>query len=244
MTTRRLSYEYVKKVFEDRGCILLSTEYKNNTLPLKYICSCGYKTTTRFTNFSRGHKCKNCRSKAVSSSRRFTLEQVREIFEKGGCKLVSKEYLGSSEPLDYICECGRKSTILLGNFQKGTRCRHCGYDKLRGDKHYNWNPSKDKDSRNTPEYRKWRKEVLERDEYICQKCGETYWSMTAHHVFNYKDNEESRYDVDNGTTLCRPCHTDFHNQYGYEGNNGDQFICFMTDTDKSHPWYAGEVFND
>src|SRR5690625_571026 len=116
MTTRRLSYEYVKKVFEDRGCILLSTEYKNNTLPLEYICSCGYKTTTRFTNCSRAQKCKKSRSKAVSISRRFTLAHVREIFAKGGCQLVSRESLGCSEPLDYICECGRKSTMLLGKF--------------------------------------------------------------------------------------------------------------------------------
>ena len=241
MSTRRLSYDYVRSVFEERGCTLLSTEYKNNSTPLEYICSCGNITTTIFSNFSRGHKCVKCRSKAVSESRRFSISQVKEIFENGGCKLLSKEYKGSHLPLEYICNCGRKSTILLGNFQKGSRCRYCGYEKIRGENNYQWNPNKSEGERNTPEYREWRRKVLIRDEYICQKCGETYWSMTAHHVLNFKDNASLRYDVSNGVTLCRPCHIEFHTKYGFEDNDGEQLIDFIAEKEPTNPWYAGEV---
>lgn len=241
MATRRHSYEYVKQVFEERGCTLLSTEYKNGTQLLDYICSCGNKTTTRFTNFSRGHKCKKCGAKATSKKRRYTLEQVKEIFEKGGCELVSTEYKGSQYPLRYVCNCGRESTTLLGNFQRGARCKHCGYDKLRGENNYQWKTDREETGRNTPEYREWRRKVLERDEHICQKCGETYWSMTAHHIINYSEESKMRYVVDNGVTLCRPCHTEFHTQFGFEGNDGEQLIQFITDSEPIEPWFAGEL---
>jgi len=37
----KLKYDDVKKMFEDAGCKLISTEYKGALSPLQYICNCG-----------------------------------------------------------------------------------------------------------------------------------------------------------------------------------------------------------
>jgi len=67
-----------------------------------------------------------------------------------------------------------------------------------------------KRDRNTPEYRQWRYEVFERDKYICMECGETNVKLNAHHIVRWIDCEELRLEVDNGLTLCEPCHKKEH----------------------------------
>lgn len=65
--------------------------------------------------------------------------------------------------------------------------------------------------RNTPEYRKWRKAVFERDNYTCQIChvrsgGGKAVFLNAHHIKGFARFPELRFELTNGITLCRPCH--------------------------------------
>lgn len=64
-------------------------------------------------------------------------------------------------------------------------------------------------NRNTPEYISWRKSVFERDGYTCRKCGAKGF-LNAHHIKQWADNPESRFEVENGLTLCEKCHKSFH----------------------------------
>jgi len=66
--------------------------------------------------------------------------------------------------------------------------------------------------RNSSEYRKWKKAVLLRDNLTCQVCGSKK-KLQAHHINSGSYFPELRYDVDNGITLCRNCHSHFHNDY-------------------------------
>lgn len=63
--------------------------------------------------------------------------------------------------------------------------------------------------RETAEYRKFRKSVLERDKYICQHCGCTN-NLHVHHILPYAYYPEERINVDNGITLCKRCHYKEH----------------------------------
>jgi 5-methylcytosine-specific restriction endonuclease McrA len=59
--------------------------------------------------------------------------------------------------------------------------------------------------------KEWRLKVLERDGYICQKCGcKRKRLLQAHHRRSKEECPESIYDVDNGETLCVYCHTKEH----------------------------------
>jgi hypothetical protein len=61
--------------------------------------------------------------------------------------------------------------------------------------------------RRQPEYFIWRKAVFARDGYRCRDCGDDRGSnLRAHHEKPVADYPELAYDVDNGTTLCHPCH--------------------------------------
>jgi hypothetical protein len=66
-----------------------------------------------------------------------------------------------------------------------------------------------KEFRNSPEYRAFKKEVLERDGYKCKVCGSTE-NLHVHHFKSYRKYPELRADVSNGVTLCANCHRMVH----------------------------------
>lgn len=57
---RKHSIEYVRDCFEKNGCMLISTEYINESKPLKYVCKCGKKSVINFSNFQSGQRCRSC----------------------------------------------------------------------------------------------------------------------------------------------------------------------------------------
>lgn len=61
----------------------------------------------------------------------------------------------------------------------------------------------------TKGYKTWRRQVLSRDNWMCQKCGEEK-KLIAHHIKAYQSYKELRMDVNNGITLCHNCHIDVH----------------------------------
>lgn len=56
------------------------------------------------------------------------------------------------------------------------------------------------------EYKSWRTAVFKRDNYTCQVCEQYGGVLHADHIERWSENEELRYVVDNGRTLCVPCH--------------------------------------
>ena len=58
--------------------------------------------------------------------------------------------------------------------------------------------------------------VLERDNYICQKCGATLETaqLHVHHEKSYTLNKIMANDPDNCITLCKECHKKVHSQNG------------------------------
>lgn len=66
------------------------------------------------------------------------------------------------------------------------------------------------EGRHCMEYKAWRKSVFERDDYTCQACGVRGAKVNAHHKKQYAFYPELRYDIDNGVTLCVPCHKEVH----------------------------------
>ena len=67
--------------------------------------------------------------------------------------------------------------------------------------------------RNNDFYSNWRKIVFERDKYTCQICKNKGY-LHAHHIIGVNENLDLIYNVDNGITLCKRCHIEFHKKYG------------------------------
>lgn len=64
------------------------------------------------------------------------------------------------------------------------------------------------DWRQTTAYRHWKAQVLWRDR-ACVICNSKK-NPNAHHVNHATYFPELRFDVDNGVTLCYPCHMNLH----------------------------------
>lgn len=63
------------------------------------------------------------------------------------------------------------------------------------------------------EYCEWRRLVFARDKYVCQECGAGHTTQNpihAHHIIPFSESIEFAFDVDNGVTLCKQCHSRKH----------------------------------
>ena len=82
-------------------------------------------------------------------------------------------------------------------------------------KHQNW------------QYNQWRKKVFTRDEFVCQKSGQKGGYLQAHHIYNFAEYPELRFNVDNGITFSKEHHNLFHKIYGRKNNNQKQLDEFL-----------------
>lgn len=101
-----------------------------------------------------------------------------------------------------------------------------------GSLHPRYNPNltneERKKRRNTSADKVFRLSVFERDNFICQKCGCVKGgNLEAHHILNHWKYKDLRYDVNNGITLCKKCHKNFHKKYGYKENNKEQIELWL-----------------
>jgi hypothetical protein len=96
-------------------------------------------------------------------------------------------------------------------------------EALRGEKSYLWkggvNPL-NKQIRNSFEYKQWRSDVFQRDNWTCQTCQRRGIYLEAHHIktlqailrdYKIKNLKEALiykevWNVNNGVTLCGDCH--------------------------------------
>ena len=74
------------------------------------------------------------------------------------------------------------------------------------------------------EYIKWRKEVFERDNYTCERCGIKSGLgkgviLHPHHKKSYTYFKQLRYELSNGVTLCICCHKKEHSMNGYKNHS-------------------------
>ena len=83
----------------------------------------------------------------------------------------------------------------------------------RGDRHPQWKGGitpKNSTIRLSLAMKLWRESVFQRDKYTCQGCGKCGGNLNAHHILGFAEHPEARFDIENGATLCEPCHRAVH----------------------------------
>jgi len=73
----------------------------------------------------------------------------------------------------------------------------------------------------------WKQSVSIRDNFICQKCKQRGGKLQIHHINNFADCIELRFEINNGITLCKQCHKEFHKWYGIKHNTQEQLNEFL-----------------
>lgn len=166
--------------------------------------------------------------------------EIEKLFANKNLELLisEKEYINNNyrtvDKLKYRCNIHKDSIQYIsydGLSQSIKGCRYCAKELVSGENNWNWKGginSENENARKSLEYKQWRKSVFKRDKYTCQCCGDnTGGNLNAHHIENFSNNEELRYDVDNGITLCKNCHSlniegSFHSVYGAYNNTRKQ----------------------
>lgn len=162
------------------------------------------------------HLCRTCRIKGELNPRGMAgkkawnknlTKNTSEILKKQGEK-HSKKMKGENNPWYGIY--GSQHPLFGKNINVG-----------KNNPSYKDGKSRDRvKSRRSLEYDRWAKQVKDRDDYTCQKCKEKGGKLTSHHLYSFSDNPEIRYCLDNGITLCKACHNEYH-----EWNGGIKKSC-------------------
>lgn len=116
--------------------------------------------------------------------------------------------------------CKDKARIGKPSTQRGVK-----FTQFSGENHWKWkggiSPQREKD-RKTIEMREWRRGCLSRDNFTCQKTGQRGGDLQVHHINNFSEFIELRTSIENGITLSKKSHEDFHKKYGYKNNTKEQ----------------------
>lgn len=97
----------------------------------------------------------------------------------------------------------------------------CIKDKLNDEEYIKFKYSK----RRVDGYNKWRNSIVKKYNHKCDICGSEE-DIQTHHLYNWKDYPDKRFDVENGVCLCKKCHVEFHSKYGRENNTPEQYKLF------------------
>jgi hypothetical protein len=81
--------------------------------------------------------------------------------------------------------------------------------------------------RSSLEMKLFRKACMERDNFTCQKTGERGGRLVVHHINNFADFPELRTSIENGITLSKESHKEFHRIYGVKNNTKEQLLEFL-----------------
>lgn len=123
-----------------------------------------------------------------------------------------------------------KTKEKIGRFWKGKKWSQKKIAKVTGENHWNWKGGISKESdkiRQSIEGRLWRETVFARDNWTCQKTGIKGGILVAHHIQNFAQYPELRFAIDNGITLSKRAHKEFHKKYGIKNNTKEQLEEFL-----------------
>lgn len=234
--------ESVYEFFINKNVVPLFSpnEYNDAHQLLPFICEKHKDKGIMYKSYSNlKHKkvefgCKYCNFELKNINQRYSYTYIDNKFKEKDYKLLSDNYLNVDDKLSFICNKHKDKGIQLTTFWSilhyTNNCKYCRYEMQSGDLHYNWMGGLTTENeliRKSQQYENWRLNIFQRDKYTCQCCFINGGNLNAHHIENFSTNEELRFDINNGITLCESCHSvnipgSFHYVYGAFNNNKKQ----------------------
>lgn len=229
--------EFLKK-FNKLGNknVLLLEKYINSKTKIHCKCKiCGNEWNVIPSSLLNGHGCSICGNESAKLKTRKSHEQFMKEFSEVGNKNIKiiGRYINSNSKIEVQCkECGKlwnMSAIKLLYEKQG--CIDCYRKNCVGKNHPMWNPNKTEEERKTErkyeEYYIFVRKTMERDNYTCQITNQKGGDLVVHHLNGYNWDIKNRTSIDNGITLSKEIHNEFHKIYGNGNNTKEQFIDFI-----------------
>lgn len=196
-------------------------ERKSGHVMWRCACECGAETTVRGGSLTSGNtKSCGCHKTKVKKENKYG-------------ELIAIERIKTSDGFRWRCECscGNEAVIIAGNLYTGNT-KSCGcLVSVRDD----WSEYERVKMRamlaneESLTYDTWRRQVKKRDNHTCQICSYVHqekYDIIAHHIDSYQTVPEKRTMLENGETLCKWCHNEFHKEYGQKGTTRKQYEAF------------------
>lgn len=184
----KFKHEDVAVILQSYGLELVS-QYKDTRTPLVYLCRCGGIGQSVFHTISPTSACPMC-----------VENKWRSLFNHYGHEIIA---YNSATEIEYLCYCGEVNTLSGSNWLNTNKdCPKCRIV---------WNRAVIRPGR--PCLKKWKKELLIRDEFKCRNC-EHPDDLQAHHIEAFYARPDLAEDIDNGIILCDVCHREIHQMYG------------------------------
>ena len=188
-----------------------SEEYKKK---MSQSCS-GDKNFWFGKHLSKEHKAKL----SIIKKGKKPSKETRERMSKS--KIGNKNSLGN--------KLSDETKTKISKAQKGKKVSELTRMRMReassGSNNANWKggiTSESRKMRNSAKLQLWHKVCLQRDNLVCQKCSQCGGQLEVHHINNFADFPELRLISENGITLCKGCHKEFHHIYGKKNNTQEQ----------------------
>lgn len=170
-------------------------------MPIEVTCKqCGKKESLR-PSWAAAFTFCSIACKGSWQAENLTGEKSRNW--KGGAREKSCQHCG------VLFKCSRTRAISVFARQKfcSKPCADAGGLRYTGPRNTKWKEGPVKRSGSSQQ--RFRKLVLHRDGGVCRHCG-TSENLHAHHIRTLEEAPEMRWEIDNGMTLCVPCHMDLH----------------------------------
>lgn len=212
---------------------------KKNHIPISFLEA--LKTCSKGSHQLVKWSCPNCNSSFIK-----TFKQALKTKLCKPCNNIVRpkpDFSGSNNPMYGISLSGRSgedNPMWKGGKPKCPNCNKQLKDRRSefctkcwqlGDRNPVWNSSMTMEQRvklrTNREHIDWAKAVKERDSYTCKACKQIGKQLHSHHLNSFSKFPEERYKLDNGVTLCKKCHWDFHTRYGKKLNTKEQFQEFL-----------------
>lgn len=123
-----------------------------------------------------------------------------QIYSEERKKAMSEGQKGKKQPLSMRIKTSERQKGSKSHFWKG------GISKF--------NRTERRNLMGTLEYKLWREAIFKRDNYTCVFCGVKGVTLNADHIKEWCNYPELRFAIDNGRTLCVPCHKTTSNYGG------------------------------
>lgn len=210
--------------------ILSPSERKDRKGQSMFFCKC--HLCYNFMLLS-GNKLQQKSTKSCGCLKSQNSRNTHMIGKKYGRLTVLSRSKSRRNTAYYICqcECGNIKEIRGNGLRTKTRptisCGCLRKENLkRGKEHHNWKEFHVFTDRDSSLLKQLKGLAKRRDGNFCQKCNKTN-KLCLHHIFNFNDYEDLRYEIENLILLCRDCHVDFHRKNGTSFNNLNQIIEFL-----------------
>lgn len=230
-----LGYRYTK-MGDKFKCLISDLNHNAHDMVLVKCPICNKERRTMYCNITKSGDtlCRGCLKIKDLSGMKF-----------GRLTAISVDFQKANGDAYWFCECecGNRVSVQKAALQSGTFSCGCYKSEVSsaimsdmasrqlGRNHPRWNQDKTDEERligrKYPEYTKWVNSVLARDKYTCQICGATNTNLEVHHKFSYAHYPEFALDVDNGLSMCKDEHKEFHEWMG-----GTAVECIPSDIDR------------